>query len=328
MGKRFLLIILITLSGALVACGGVYWWGKLRFESVGPLPGEHIEIIKSGSGLEAIAQQLEKNGIIHDALIFELGARLTDQEGTLKAGEFVFPAGVSSRNALKIIRSGKTRLRRLTIPEGHTSLQIVDLINNAEGLKGSVYFPIPPEGTLLPETYYFSYGEDRQDLVQRITVGMNALLSDLWSQRAPDLPIATPEDAIILASIVEKETGVDGERKRVASVFVNRLRLGMRLQSDPTVIYGITLGQRTLGRPLSKADLREKTPYNTYVINGLPPGPIANPGRAAIEAVLHPEETDFLYFVADGTGGHAFSRTLEEHNRNVRKWRKLQAREN
>ncbi len=197
------------------------------------------------------------------------------------------------------------------------------MVAAAEGLSGETG-PVPPEGSLLPETYHYSWNDDRAALVERMQTGMEVVLAELWPERAEGLPINTPEEAVILASIVEKETGVAEERPLVASVFVNRLKRGMRLQSDPTVVYGLTNGQRPLGRTLTFRDLDRPSPYNTYTNGGLPPGPIANPGRAALEAVLHPAESRYLYFVADGTGGHAFAKTLVEHNRNVAKWRKIQ----
>lgn len=324
MGMRVLTVIFVSFAIVSVAASGVLWWGKSRFDAIGPLISEHTEVIEKGTGLKAIARQLEGNGIIDDARVFEIGARLSDEDGPLRAGEFVFPAGASARTVLSIIRSGKTHLRRLTVAEGLTSTQIVERIKSLDGLRGEIHAPIPAEGSLLPETYYFSYGDERQDVLVRMEKEMASLLATLWLERASDLPLKTPQQALILASIVEKETGVADERAHIAGVFINRLRKGMRLQSDPTVSYGITLGKTPMDRPLTRADLKEKTPYNTYTIYGLPPGPIANPGRAAIKAVLHPAETDDLYFVADGTGGHAFAKTLEEHNRNVRKWRTLQ----
>ena len=224
---------------------------------------------------------------------------------------------------IEILRSGETLVHRLTVPEGLTSREIVALVNGAEKLSGEIA-ELPAEGSLLPDTYHFARGDDRGELVARMRQAQADLMSSLWKERAENLPLASPEEAIILASIVEKETGLAEERNLVAGVFVNRLNKKMRLQSDPTVVYGVTMGKAPLGRPLSRKDLKTKTPYNTYTNAGLPPGPIANPGRAALEAVLQPTKTDHLYFVADGSGGHAFAKTLAQHNRNVAKWRKLQ----
>jgi UPF0755 protein len=252
--------------------------------------------------------------------------RLLGSAHDLKAGEFAFPAAVSMRGALEILDRGETVARWLTVAEGLTSSEVVALVAAAEGLSGEPG-PVPLEGSLLPETYHYSRDDDRAALIGRMQSDMQAVLAELWPKRAEGLPIKTPEEAVILASIVEKETGVAEERPLVASVFVNRLKRGMRLQSDPTVVYGITLGKAPLGRQLIFRDLDTPTPYNTYTNGGLPPGPIANPGRAALEAVLNPAETRYLYFVADGTGGHAFAKTLQEHNNNVAKWRKIQRQE-
>ncbi len=213
---------------------------------------------------------------------------------------------------------------RITVAEGVTSWQVVEGLKRADFLTGEID-QVPPEGSLAPDSYEVDRGADRQALLGEMSDRQARILAELWEMRATDLPYDTPEKAMVMASIVEKETGVAEERGRVASVFINRLRQGMKLQTDPTVIYGITKGEGVLGRGLRQSELRRETPYNTYVIDGLPPGPIANPGRAAIEAALNPERTDFLYFVADGTGGHAFAETLEAHNENVAKWRAIEA---
>ncbi len=215
---------------------------------------------------------------------------------------------------------------RITVAEGVTSWQVVEGLKRADFLEGKID-QVPPEGSLAPDSYEVDRGADRQALLGEMSDRQARILAELWEMRAPDLPYDTPEKAMVMASIVEKETGVAEERRRVASVFVNRLRQGMKLQTDPTVIYGITKGEGVLGRGLRQSELRRETPYNTYVIDGLPPGPIANPGRAAIEAALNPDQIDFLYFVADGTGGHAFAETLEAHNENVAKWRAIEAQQ-
>jgi UPF0755 protein len=218
---------------------------------------------------------------------------------------------------------GKTVLHKLTVPEGLTSFQIVELLRGSEILTGEVG-DIPAEGSLAAETYTLERNQSRNEVLKQMAELQAAELARAWERRVPDLPLATPEEALVLASIVEKETGVAEERARVASVFINRLKRGMKLQSDPTVVYGITGGEGPLGRGLRRSELDRETPYNTYVIDGLPPTPIATPGRDAIMAVVNPEETDFLYFVADGTGGHVFAETLDEHNRNVVKWRAIE----
>lgn len=316
---RIVLVIVLLLGLGGLAAGA---WGYASFTRPGPLQQPTVAYIEPGSSLRGIASTLATQGIIDNPLIFRLGVRASGLAVRLQAGEYSFPVQVSPKEVARILASGETVLRRVTIAEGLTSNEVIALLMAVEGLKGVIPRSVG-EGTLLPETYYFSYGDDRSAIVDRMQSAMDEALSDLWPRRAEGLPLDTPEEALVLASIVEKETGVPTERARVAAVFINRLRLGMRLQSDPTVVYGITEGAGPLDRRLTRADLRSGTPYNTYTVDGLPPGPIANPGRAAIEAVLNPAETDELYFVADGTGGHVFARTLEEHNRNVRKWRKI-----
>jgi UPF0755 protein len=293
------------------------------FEAPGPLAEERVVVVPRGSGLAGIAQRLEDGGVIADALVFRLAVRFEGAARTLKAGEYSFPAAVSMRGAMELLQSGKTVVRRVTFPEGMTSSELIDLLNAADGMTGEIA-AVPPEGALLPETYHYALDDPREMILARMQAGRDEALTTLWPRRAERLPLQTPEEALVLASIVEKETGVADERPLVAGVFVNRLRKGMPLQSDPTVVYGITNGSGPLGRALTRQDLQTPSPYNTYTNKGLPPGPIANPGRAAIEAVLNPVETDYLYFVADGSGGHAFARTLDEHNRNVAKWRQLQ----
>ncbi len=325
MGRKFIRVLIVLSLLIVLAGGSGAVWLYTQFNQPGPLGDDTTVIIERGNGLKAIARQLQANGIIESALAFEFGARFVGTVNDLQAGEFVIKTALSAREVLGVLRSGKTVLRRITIAEGLTVAQIIEQIATIDGMTGDVFFAHPPEGSLLPETYFFSYGEDRQDMIGQMRQGMTNLLSELWLARVPDLPLKTPFEALILASIVEKETGVAEERSRVAGVFLNRLRRKMRLQSDPTVSYGLTNGDYVLGRALSKADLKKPTDYNTYVIRGLPPGPIANPGRAALEAVLlSPVLGKDLYFVADGSGGHAFAETLAGHNRNVRKWRKLQ----
>ena len=314
------LAIVVFFIGATGAA--VFAWGHAAFTQPGPTERPITLVIEPGSGLRAIATDLHVAGVIDNPVVFRLGVRAIGLATQLQAGEFVFPAAISAREAAELIADGKTVLRRFTIAEGLTSAEIVDQLNAVDGLQGYISGSVP-EGRLMPETYYFSFGDDRNAIVERMKTAMDETLDTLWKTRKAGLPIKSKREALILASIVEKETGIPDERARVAAVFINRLQRGMRLQSDPTVAYGVTEGHEPLGRALTRTDLKTPTPYNTYTINGLPPGPIANPGRAAIEAVLNPLETDELYFVADGTGGHVFAKTLDEHNRNVRKWRKI-----
>ncbi len=292
-----------------------------RFEGPGPMQADTVIYIAPGTTMGDIARKLEADGVIEDSLVFRGGVRLKRVSRDLKAGEYLFPATVSMRGVVDILLSGKTVLRRLTLPEGITSGEAAALIEAAEALEGSLD-TIPAEGSLLPETYHYGRGDTRAELVERMQAAMRETLAALWEKRAGEGPLESPAAALILASIVEKETGLADERPLVASVFINRLRGGMRLQSDPTVTYGITHGA-PLGRALTRTDLQTDSEYNTYTNGGLPAGPIANPGRAAIEAVLNPAQSDFLYFVAAGNGGHAFAKTLDEHNGNVAKWRKL-----
>lgn len=316
---RFLLG-LVLLAG--IAAGGLFLWGQRHLDGPGPLASETVVVVPPGMGVQAIGTLLEEAGVVADARLFALAARLLEKHRALKAGEYRFQAGQSLRAVLAKLEAHDVVARFLTVPEGVTSREIAALLDAAEGLEGTLA-AIPPEGSVLPETYAYERGETRAALLARMRAAMDETLAALWAARAPGLPLATPREAVILASIVEKETGVDGERAKVAGVFVNRLEIGMRLQSDPTVIYALTEGEAPLGRALTRADWRVEHPYNTYRNAGLPPGPIAHPGRAAIEAVLNPAETEALYFVADGTGGHAFARTLEEHNRNVARWRAI-----
>lgn len=304
-----------------VAAGALWFYLQSRYEAPGPLAAEAVVIVPRGAGLAAIADDLAAAGVISDPTLFRLGVRLFGDARALQAGEYAFPPAVSMKAAAELIASGQTVVHRLTIPEGLTSVEIVALLAAAEPLDGTID-QVPPDGALLPETYHFHRGDSRAAVLQRMDEAMDEALKDLWDKRAPNLPLNTPEEALVLASIIEKETGVDSERALVAGVFVNRLKKGMPLQSDPTVVYGITEGKAPLGRSLTRKDLASPTPYNTYQIAGLPPGPIANPGRAALEAALNPAATEYLYFVAAGDGGHAFAKTLAEHNRNVAKWRK------
>ncbi|MGR4866539.1 endolytic transglycosylase MltG [Caulobacter sp. LARHSG274] len=278
-------------------------------------------VLRRGASLPEIASSLEQAGAIRSSSIFVTAAQVTGAARRLKAGEYEFPSRASLRQVLAKIRDGKIVRHQVTIAEGLTSDMVVDILMRSPVLTGTV--PTPPEGSVLPETYQVQRGEDRAAVLQRMMDDRDTLLDALWAKRQPGLPFQTKDQAVTLASIVEKETGLASERPRVAAVFINRLRAGMRLGSDPTIIYGLTRG-RPLGRGILLSELQRPTPYNTYLIDGLPPTPIANPGRASLIAVLNPPKTSELYFVADGGGGHVFASTYEEHERNVAKWRQVE----
>ena len=291
----------------------------------GPAESTVTVVIPPGESMARIIARLDDAGVIERPWMFRLGARLLDKDRSLKAGEYAFPARITPRGVLAMLHEGATVVRRVTVFEGATVAEVFAMLEGAPGLTGEMPEP-PPEGSLLPETYFYALGETRESLVERMRRAMKRAVEEAWARRRPDLPIATPEELVTLASIVEKETALPGERPRVAAVFLNRLRRGMKLQADPTVIYDLTGGNGSLGRELRRSDLLQDGAYNTYRIDGLPPGPIANPGRDALAAVADPADVEDLYFVADGTGGHAFARTLREHNRNVDHWRRLQRR--
>ncbi|CAH0303863.1 endolytic transglycosylase MltG [Roseomonas sp. CECT 9278] len=309
------LALVVLLAGGLAAS---FAWRA--YTSPGPLPAPTQVVIPRG-GTERIAAALAEARVIADPRAFALAAWLTRGEGPLRAAEFAFPAGAPLAEVLRILRDARPVQRRLTIPEGLTAHQLRALLERTEGLTGDI--PAIAEGDFLPETYAFEWGETRAALLRRADAAMDRALAEAWAARAPDLPLTSAREALVLASIVERETGRPEERGQVAGVFVNRLRRGMPLQSDPTVAYAATAGA-PMDRPISRADLDREHPFNTYRIRGLPPGPIASPGRAALAAATRPEATEHLFFVADGTGGHAFARTLEEHNRNVARWREVE----
>lgn len=299
-----------------------------QYERPGPLDATRTVVIPKGEGRIAIAERLEKEGVIANRWTFVAGHLFESAFGVrksleMKAGEYDIKEHASMRQVMETLAEGKSILYKVTLPEGLTSQQMVERIKAEPNLSGEIT-TVPAEGTMLPDTYRFSKGMARQELVERMQIEMEKALAALWEKRQGDLPLRTPEEAVTFASIVERETGRPEERDRVAAVFHNRLKKGMRLQSDPTIIYGIAAGQGALGRSITKADIDTKTPYNTYQVNGLPPGPICNPGRAALEAALNPAKTTDLYFVADGSGGHAFSETLKDHNSAVQKWRETE----
>lgn len=305
-----------------ILIAGVVEWGIAAFNAPGPAAkngSETVVLIKPGVGLKGISEALVAAGVIEHPEVFQAGARL--KAAALKAGEYAIPSRASMRAIIDLLVSGKSIQHKVTIAEGLTSQMAHDIVAKDPALTGDAG-PVPPEGSLLPETYLFQRGETRKELLAKMAKAQTALIDELWEQRAANLPIKTKEEAIILASIVEKETGIPSERPHIAAVFMNRLRIGMRLQSDPTIIYGITKGY-PIGRRINRSEIEAATPFNTYVIVGLPPQPICNPGKDAIAAVLNPVPSKDLYFVADGSGGHVFADNADDQAKNVAKWRRI-----
>lgn len=330
-GKLIIFVFTLAVLGA-AGVGLLAYEGHRRMQAPGPLAADSTFIVERGDTPTKIGARLIDQGMMGagdpaiDAKVFRAAVKIHELAPALKAGEYEIPAGASMLDIIHLLKEGKALLRFVTVPEGLTTAQILRRIEAVELLTGETTLA-PAEGSLLPETYSYQRGETRDSVIARMVAAHDDVVEDLWPLRQADLPFDTPEEAVILASIVEKETGIAEERPRVASVFVNRLRRGMRLQSDPTIIYGLTGGE-PLGRGIRRSELRRKTPYNTYAINGLPPTPIANPGREAIAAVLQPLDTKDLYFVADGTGGHVFATSLADHNRNVAQWRRVERARN
>jgi UPF0755 protein len=325
--RRVFYSLMLLAGCAALAVFGVSLYGYMKFTGPGPLAEDKVFQVERGGGLLGIAAELEKAGVISSANVFAVGAKVTGTAGRLKPGEYQFRQAMSMQDVMNLIVSGKFITYKVTIPEGWTTAQALDRLRENEILTGDITLT-PAEGQIMPDTYVFQRGETRDHVVKGMMTASQKMMDELWPQRAEDSPAKTQAEALVLASIIEKETGVPDERPRVASVFANRLRQGMRLQSDPTIIYGITEGKAKLDRPLTRADIAQVTPYNTYQINGLPPGPIGNPGRASLAAALAPARTADLYFVADGSGGHAFAATLDEHRVNVRKWREIEKNRN
>lgn len=323
--KRSLLAPLMGLFGGVVllALALILFSYSLLF---GPGPRADTEVtFPRGMSVAAMGHALEKQGVIRSALVFRVAAKLGGHSKGLHAGTYLFPKGASMMAVLRQIEDARVEQTYVTIPEGRTSAQAVRVLMATPGLVGDV--DVPPEGSILPESYLYQRGETRQAVLDRMLQAGRKTLDDLWTARAKGLPFASKEQALIMASVVERETGLPAERPRVAAVFVNRLRKGMRLESDPTVIYGISHGE-PLGRGLMKSEIETPTPWNTYTNSGLPVTPIGNPGRASIAAVLNPARTEDLYFVADGTGGHVFAATYEQHLANVAHWRQIEGQVN
>jgi len=319
-GNAIITIVLVSMIGV----GAAYVYGKQKIEAPGPLQQDKIVNIPSRAGMTDIADILQREGVIDNnrwafiGSVFALKAR-----SELKPGEYAFQKNASLRDVIGIMVEGKVVQHAVTIPEGLTSEQIVARLSDNDIFAGTVK-EMPREGTLLPETYKFPRGTTRDQVIQRMQQTQKRVLAEIWERRNPDIPIKTPDQLVTLASIVEKETGKADERSRVAAVFVNRLRQRIKLQSDPTIIYGLVGGKGTLGRPIKRSEIQQPSPYNTYVVDGLPPGPIANPGRASLEAAANPARTRDLFFVADGTGGHAFTETYDQHQKNVAKLRSME----
>jgi UPF0755 protein len=305
-------ILAAALLLAVIAGNFIYGW-----TAAGPLERETSVVIKPGSSITSAAQQLEKSGVVKSASAFVNRAKVFGASSTIKAGEFVIPAKASNSDILSILTGGKTVQRMVTIPEGMPSIMVYERIMANDRLSGSI--SIPAEGSVLPDSYAFDKNEPRDDVLKRMQGAMTETMAELWPERSADTVVKTPLEALTLASIVEKETALKSELPIVAGVYSNRLRTGMRLQADPTIIYPITRG-KPLGRRILRSEITDVNDYNTYAMAGLPKGPIANPSRAAIAAVLNPQKTSALYFVADGKGGHVFADTLQEHNANVAKW--------
>lgn len=322
--RRFLIMTLSALAVLAAAVALVALWAVWSYEGPGPraTTGASTDVVlRQGASLPEIASTLRRAGVIGSSPLFVAVAQATHAGRRLKAGEYDIPSHASMATVLGLIRDGKVVKHQVTIPEGVTSEVVNEILERADFLTGSA--PVAPEGAVLPETYEAQRGEDRAAVLQRMMDARDKLLATLWDRRRSSLPYQSPDQAVILASVVEKETAKPDERPRIAAVFVNRLQHNMRLESDPTVIYGLTRG-RALGHGIRASELASHTPYNTYLIDGLPPTPIGNPGRASLAAALDPPRSDDLYFVADGTGGHVFAPTFEQHQKNVARWRSIE----
>jgi UPF0755 protein len=302
---------------ALLALAGAFGWLSSGWYAAGPLAKDTPFVVPDGSSIGTVAAKLEEEGAIESAAFFKLRARVFGAGSSIKAGEFMLPKGASPAKILNVIQGDQVLRRFVMIPEGMPSIMVYERLMAHPSLTGSI--EVPPEGSVLPDTYEVQRGESRQAVLLRMQAAMQRTLAELWAKRAPGIAVSTPQEALALAAIVEKETGKPSERRIVAGLYSNRLRVGMMLQADPTIIYPITRG-KPLGRRIKQSEIAAVNEYNTYSMVGLPKGPITNPGRASLEAVLNPAATDALYMVADGTGGHQFAATLQQHNANVERW--------
>lgn len=312
--KKILLLVVVVILLSVVCL-------KHMLFAAGNLMEKTIVQINKGSSSAMVANKLAETEVIKYPLLFKLAARIQGLDKHLKAGEYVFEPKVSLMQVLEKMNRGEVFYRKITLPEGLTTTQMLDIITNNEFLSGDITIA-PEEGTIMPETYSFVRGDSKDSIIKQAQIAMNNSLNDIWENRDVSVPVKNKQELLILASIIEKETGLEEERNLVASVFVNRLRKGMRLQTDPTVIYALTNGKKELDRLLTRKDLQIDSPYNTYKYYGLPPKPICNPGKKAIEAAANPEVSDYLYFVANGDGGHNFAKSLKQHNTNVSNWKK------
>lgn len=322
------MVLTLAVMSVVALSAGLYF-GKQKFEATGPLEQDDTVLITSGSGLAGITDRLVQKNVIGDSwadrIVFNVGIRFYKNTTKLKAGEYAFPAGISMQQVMTDLVEGNAVTHAVTVPEGWSTAQVLERLKANKVLVGNIT-EVPGEGELLPETYTFTRGATRQDILDQMKDAQTKLLAEVWERRVDDLPIETPEQLVILASIVEKETAKADERPRVAGVFVNRLNRKMRLESDPTILYGLYGGEAWIKdrSAIKQSEKAAENKYNTYQISGLPPGPIGNPGRAAMEAVANPSRTKDLFFVADGNGGHAFAETYEQHQANVRKWREIE----
>ena len=329
-GLLSIIVLILVIGGAAAGAGWVWFQNELNRD--GPLSEDATFAVEPGEGLASVAIRLRKDGIVRDAKLIRLKARMDGSETSIKTGEYLIERGASVADVLKTLVDGKGVLHKITLPEGRTTAQLLKIIEADPVLTGDIPAEDIPEGSLLPDTYLFNRGMTRAQLVQKMQDEQKALLDELWPKRDPDIPVQTPYEAVILASIVEKETGLVDEQPEIAALFTTRLKRGMRLESDPTIIYGISKGEPLYNakgqrRTLRRSEIDRQTDWNTYQIDGLPKTPICNPGRRAIAAVLNPPDTEYIFFVADGKGGHLFAKTLQEHNRNVAAYRAYERKE-